>query len=110
MLAIVHACAVTGLEGQIVEVEVDFNPRAGIPSFTIVGLPGTAVKESRERVRSAIKNTGRVTRRSGKQDQSLLDNFGTISLDRNLHGNDERGFGLQFPNHTYLIVNFYRSN
>jgi magnesium chelatase family protein len=57
MLAIVRACAILGLEGRIIEVEVDFNPRAGIPSFTIVGLPDSAVKESRERVRSAIKNS-----------------------------------------------------
>ncbi|MEO1646699.1 MAG: YifB family Mg chelatase-like AAA ATPase, partial [Chloroflexota bacterium] len=35
-----------------------FNPRAGIPSFTIVGLPDSAVRESRERVRAAIKNSG----------------------------------------------------
>ncbi|MBZ0290904.1 MAG: magnesium chelatase, partial [Anaerolineae bacterium] len=58
MLAIVRACAVVGLEGRIVDVEVDFNPRAGIPSFGIVGLPDSAVKESRERVRAAVKNTG----------------------------------------------------
>ena len=43
MLAIVHACAVIGLEGQIVEVETDFNPRAGVPYFTTVGLPDSAV-------------------------------------------------------------------
>lgn len=58
MLSIVRACAVVGLDGCIVEVQTDFNPRAGIPSFTIVGLPGSAVRESRERVRSAIKNSG----------------------------------------------------
>ena len=58
MLAIAHACAIVGLEGQLVEVEVDFNPRAGIPSFSIVGLPDSAVRESRERVRAAIKNSG----------------------------------------------------
>ncbi len=57
MLSSVHACAVIGLDGCIVEVQTDFNPRAGIPSFTIVGLPGSAVKESRDRVRSAIKNS-----------------------------------------------------
>lgn len=39
MLAKVHSCAIVGLEAYIVDVEVDFNPRAGIPSFTIVGLP-----------------------------------------------------------------------
>ncbi len=57
MLATIHACALVGIEGSIVDVEVDFNPRAGIPAFTIVGLPDTAVKESRERVRAAIKNS-----------------------------------------------------
>lgn len=58
MLAIVHACAVLGLDGEIVEVQVDFNPRAGIPSFTIVGLPDSGVRESRDRVRASIKNSG----------------------------------------------------
>jgi magnesium chelatase family protein len=58
MLAVVRACEVLGLDGWIVDVEVDFNPRAGIPSFTLVGLPDSAVKESRERVRAAIKNSG----------------------------------------------------
>lgn len=58
MLAIVRACAVVGLEGYVVEVETDFNPRAGVPVFTIVGLPDSAVRESRDRVRSAIKNSG----------------------------------------------------
>ncbi len=57
MLSIVRACAVVGLDGCIVEVQTDFNPRAGLPSFTIVGLPDSAVKESRERVRAAIKNS-----------------------------------------------------
>lgn len=57
MLAIVRAGAVIGLEGHMIDVEVDFNPRAGLPSFNIVGLPDSAVKESRERVRAAIKNS-----------------------------------------------------
>ncbi|MDX2159793.1 MAG: YifB family Mg chelatase-like AAA ATPase [bacterium] len=58
MLAVVRACALVGLDGCIVEVETDFNPRGAIPAFTIVGLPDSAVKESRERVRAAIKNSG----------------------------------------------------
>ncbi|MGB1288175.1 MAG: YifB family Mg chelatase-like AAA ATPase [Aggregatilineales bacterium] len=58
MLAISHACAVIGIEGILVEVQVDFNPKAGIPSFSIVGLPDSAVRESRERVRAAIRNSG----------------------------------------------------
>lgn len=57
MLAVARACAVIGLEGRIIEVQTDFNPRAGIPSFSIVGLPDSAVRESRERVRAAIKNS-----------------------------------------------------
>lgn len=57
MLAKVYACALVGLDGHIVTAEVDFNPRATLPSFNIVGLPDTAVKESRERVRAAIKNS-----------------------------------------------------
>lgn len=58
MLATAYACAIVGLEGCIVEVEVDFNPRAQLPMFSLVGLPGSAVRESRERVRAAIKNSG----------------------------------------------------
>jgi magnesium chelatase family protein len=57
MLSIVRACAIIGLDGCIVEVQTDFNPRAGIPYFTIVGLPDSAVKESRDRVRAGIKNS-----------------------------------------------------
>lgn len=57
MLAIAYACALVGLNGELVEVQVDYSPRATIPSFTIVGLPDAAVKESRERVRAAIKNS-----------------------------------------------------
>ena len=56
MLAKVHTAAVVGLEGAIVEVEVDTS--RGLPSFTIVGLPDAAVQESRERVQAAIKNAG----------------------------------------------------
>lgn len=58
MLAIAHACAVLGLDGEMIEVQVDYNPRVGIPSFSIVGLPDSAVRESRERVRASIKNSG----------------------------------------------------
>jgi magnesium chelatase family protein len=56
MLAKVHSCAIVGLEGAVVEVEVDTS--RGLPSFTIVGLPDTAVQESRERVQAAVKNAG----------------------------------------------------
>lgn len=56
MLAKVSSCALIGLEGTIVEVEADIS--AGLPSFTIVGLPDTAIQEARERVRVAIRNSG----------------------------------------------------
>jgi magnesium chelatase family protein len=56
MLARVQSCAIIGLEGAIVEVEVDIGH--GLPAFAIVGLPDAAVQEARERVRAAIKNTG----------------------------------------------------
>ncbi len=57
MLAKVHSCALIGLDGAIVEVEADLNPRA-LPNVTLVGLPDAAVKESTERVRAAIVNSG----------------------------------------------------
>ncbi len=56
MLAKVTSGAVVGLDGAIVEVEVDIS--SGLPAFTIVGLPDAAVQESKERVRAAIRNSG----------------------------------------------------
>jgi len=56
MLAKVKTAAVVGLEGRLVDVEVDIS--SGLPSFTIVGLPDAAVQEARERVRAAIRNSG----------------------------------------------------
>ena len=57
MLAKVYSCALVGLEGAVIEVESDLNTRA-LPSVTLVGLPDAAVKESTERVRAAIYNSG----------------------------------------------------
>lgn len=48
MLARIYSCAVIGLDGVVVEVEVDAG--RGLPKMTIVGLPDAAVQESRERV------------------------------------------------------------
>ncbi|MDD7351015.1 MAG: YifB family Mg chelatase-like AAA ATPase [Clostridia bacterium] len=55
MLAKLISYALSGVDGFKVEIEVDLN--AGLPSYEIVGLGDTAVKESKERVRSAIKNS-----------------------------------------------------
>lgn len=56
MLAKINSLGIYGIQGFSVTVECDVS--AGVPSFEIVGLPDTAVKESKERVRSAIKNSG----------------------------------------------------
>lgn len=56
MLSKVLSGAVSGINGYAVNVEVDISN--GFPCFEIVGLPGSAVKESKERVRTAIKNSG----------------------------------------------------
>ena len=56
MLSKVKTCVLQGLTGYIVDVETDIS--RGLPSFNIVGLPDAAIKESKERVRTAIKNNG----------------------------------------------------
>ena len=56
MLSIVKSMALHGLEGFLIDVQVDIS--AGMPSWDIVGLPDTSVRESKERVRTAIKNSG----------------------------------------------------
>jgi len=55
-LAKIYSIVSSGLDAELVEVEVDVG--AGIPSLTIVGLPDKAVEESKERVRLALKNSG----------------------------------------------------
>jgi magnesium chelatase family protein len=56
MLAKVHSCAVIGLDAEPIYVEVDI--ASGLERITLVGLPDTAVRESSERVRAAITNSG----------------------------------------------------
>lgn len=56
MLGKVLSCAVIGLEGALVQVEVDM--AGGVPKFFIVGLTDTAIQEAKERVRFAIQNSG----------------------------------------------------
>ncbi len=56
MLAHVESCSLLGIDAYIVDVEVDVS--SGLPSFDLVGLPDTSVRESKERVRAAIRNTG----------------------------------------------------
>src|SRR3989338_10983291 len=52
----IQSGSTVGIEGVQVEIEADIT--AGLPTFIIVGLPDTAVQEARERVKSAVKNTG----------------------------------------------------
>lgn len=56
MLSKVKSCVLHGLEGNAVEVEVDLS--RGLPNFIVVGLPDVSIKESKERVRTAIVNSG----------------------------------------------------
>lgn len=56
MYSKINTCVLQGLNGSIVEVEADLS--RGLPVFNIVGLPDTSIKESKERVRAAIKNSG----------------------------------------------------
>ncbi len=58
VLAKVNSCAIVGLDGALVDVEVDLSN--GQPGFNLVGLADTTVQESRERVRAAIKNSNLV--------------------------------------------------
>jgi magnesium chelatase family protein len=55
MLSKVKTCVLYGLDGYEVSVETDLS--GGLPNFSIVGLPDISIKESKERVRSAIKNS-----------------------------------------------------
>ena len=56
MLSITKSMVLHGLKGFLVEVQVDIS--SGLPAWDIVGLPDTSVKEAKERVRTAIKNSG----------------------------------------------------
>ena len=56
MLACVHSAAVFGIDASLVQVEVDV--ALGLPSFQMVGLPDASVRESRDRVRAAVRNSG----------------------------------------------------
>ncbi|WP_040708780.1 YifB family Mg chelatase-like AAA ATPase [Nocardia takedensis] len=51
-----HSVAVTGVDGHLVEIEADIGQ--GLPSVNLVGLPDTALQESRNRVRAAVANSG----------------------------------------------------
>nr|WP_091349433.1 YifB family Mg chelatase-like AAA ATPase [Anaerobranca gottschalkii] len=56
MFATVKSCGLLGLEANLIEVEVNISP--GLPAFEVVGLPDTAVREAKERVKAAIINSG----------------------------------------------------
>ncbi|SHE27633.1 YifB family Mg chelatase-like AAA ATPase [Alkalibacter saccharofermentans] len=56
MISEIYSCSVLGIDGFMVQVEADISK--GLPSYALVGLPDTAVKESKERVFSSIKNNG----------------------------------------------------
>jgi len=55
-LARIRTLALVGLEGHVIDIEVDISD--GLPVYTLLGLPDTALSESRDRVRSAMVNSG----------------------------------------------------
>lgn len=56
MIARINSVGLSGIQGQCIQVETDVSP--GLPSWEIVGLPDAAVRESKERIRSAVKQAG----------------------------------------------------
>ena len=56
MLSKTQSCSVIGIHGWLIQVEVDVAP--GLPQFSTVGLPDNSVRESKDRVKAAIKNCG----------------------------------------------------
>ena len=73
MVATIRSLGLYGVGGYEVEVEISLS--GGLPQFDLVGLPDAAVREARERVRSALKNNGLsfpVSRRHGRERQHPL--------------------------------------
>jgi len=56
MIAKIHTCSLLGIDAILVEVEVDLSP--GLPGFSTVGLPDNIVRESKDRVKTALQNSG----------------------------------------------------
>jgi magnesium chelatase family protein len=71
VLSRVSASAVVGIDAVPVSVEVDVS--GGLPGVTMVGLPDATVRESRERVRTAIRNSGFPIPRRARDDQPRTD-------------------------------------
>ena len=65
MFSKVKSCAVHGVDGRMIDVEADVND--GLPVFTMVGYLSSSVRESSERVRTALKNSGFICHRSASQ-------------------------------------------
>ena len=68
MLSKVYSAGLYGIDGFVVTVEVDGQPR--LPEFELVGLPDAAVKEAKNRVRTACENSGYRFPRGGTSGQS----------------------------------------
>ena len=55
MVSIIKSMSLEGLDGYLIEIQTEVS--TGIPNFEIVGLPDASIKEAKERIRAAIKNT-----------------------------------------------------
>ena len=93
MFTILKSGSVSGIDGNVIDVEVDISK--GMPAFSIVGLPDNAVKESKERVRTAIINSGHL----------FPQNRITINLAP--AGIRKEGAGFDLPIATAIIASIY---
>ena len=93
MFTILKSGSVSGIDGSVIDVEVDISK--GMPAFSIVGLPDNAVKESKERVRTAIINSGHL----------FPQNRITINLAP--AGIRKEGAGFDLPIATAIIASIY---
>ena len=93
MLTILKSSALNGIESILIDVEVDISK--GMPGFSIVGLPDNAIKESLERVKTAISNSGH------KFPQSKI----TINLAP--AGVKKEGAGFDLPIATAVVSTVY---
>ena len=93
MFNILKSGSLSGIDGNVIDVEVDIS--RGLPGFSIVGLPDNAVKESKERVRTAIINSGHL----------FPQNKITINLAP--AGIRKEGAGFDLPLATAIIMSIY---
>ena len=121
MISNIKTISLTGIEGSLVEVDIT----GGLPTFEIVGLPDTSVKESKERIKSAIKNSNvefpsrriiiNLAPASTKKEGTSYDlpiAIGILIAQKEIINNIYRRIIIRWKNkqNKWSITNVYRSN